>query len=162
MGAHRRKRSASREQSVRIVKPQQFDSDTPQTRGMRRAAAISHELAGADRIWAGLTAIDGHTATGKHHHGELETIIYVRSGSIRMQWGDNLEFEADADAGDFVYVSPFVPHKEINARGAVSEWVIVRNGRDPIVVNLEPVDPTQQEATEAIHGRRRADNSPVL
>lgn len=152
MCSHRTERSASGEQRVRIVKPQQFDSDTPQTRGMRRAAAISHELAGTDRIWAGLTTIEGHTATGKHHHGELETIIYVRSGGIRMQWGDNLEFEADADAGDFVYVSPFVPHREINARDAVSEWVIVRNGRDPIVVNLEPVDPAEQDGTEAIHG----------
>lgn len=156
MGTHRAERSASREHSVRIVKPQQFDSDTPQTRGMRRAAAISHELAGADRIWAGLTTVGAHTATGKHHHGELETIIYIRSGSIRMQWGDNLEFEADADAGDFVYVSPFVPHKEINAASAVSEWVIVRNGRDPIVVSLEPAGPTEQEATETIHGRRWA------
>jgi uncharacterized RmlC-like cupin family protein len=152
MCAHRTERGASGEQRVRIVKPQQFDRDTPQTRGMRRAAAISHQLAGTERIWAGLTTIDGHTATGKHHHGELETIIYVRSGGIRMQWGDNLEFEADADAGDFVYVSPFVPHREINARDAVSEWVIVRNGRDPIVVNLEPVDPAEQDATEAIHG----------
>ena len=55
-----------------------------------------------------------------------------------MRWGDRLEHEADAGAGDFIYVSPFVPHQEINPAAEASKWVIVRNGHDPIVVNLEP------------------------
>jgi uncharacterized RmlC-like cupin family protein len=148
---HENKHPSSQEKSVRIVKPGQFDSNTAQTEGMKRAAAISHDLAGANNIWAGFTTVDGHTATGKHHHGELETIIYVKTGSIKMQWGDNLEFEGDADAGDFVYVPPFIPHKEINAGSVVSEWIIVRNGRDPIVVNLEPANATEQKANDTIH-----------
>ncbi|BCL82269.1 mannose-6-phosphate isomerase [Ktedonobacteria bacterium brp13] len=152
MSTRETEHTSSQERSVRIIKPNQFDSNTAQTEGMKRAAAISHDLAGADKIWAGLTTVDGHTATGKHHHGELETIIYVKSGSIKMQWGDNLEFAADAEAGDFVYVPPFIPHKEINAGSVVSEWVIVRNGRDPIVVNLEPANPAEQQATDTIHG----------
>jgi uncharacterized RmlC-like cupin family protein len=152
MSTHETKHTSSQEKSVRIIKPHQFDSNTLQTEGMKRAAAISHDLAGANKIWAGLTTVEGHTATGKHHHGELETIIYVKSGSIKMQWGDNLEFEGDAEAEDFVYVPPFIPHKEINAGSVVSEWVIVRNGRDPIVVNLEPANQTEQEANDTIHG----------
>jgi uncharacterized RmlC-like cupin family protein len=151
MSTHETEHTSSQERSVCIRKPNQFDRNTVQTEGMKRAAAISHDLAGADKIWAGLTTIDGHTATGKHHHGELETVIYVKSGSITMQWGDNLEFAAHAEAGDFVYVPPFMPHKEINAGSVVSEWVIVRNGREPIVVNLEPANPTEQQANDTIH-----------
>ncbi|HTK10485.1 MAG TPA: cupin domain-containing protein [Ktedonobacteraceae bacterium] len=147
------KKRSSQEHGVRIIKPHQFDSNTPQTEGMKRAAAISHDLAGANAIWAGLTTVDAHIATGKHHHGELETIIYVKSGSIKMQWGDALEFEAEAEAGDFVYVPPFMPHKEINGGDVVSEWVIVRNGRDPIVVNLEPGTSAERKANDTIHGR---------
>jgi len=61
--------------------------------------------------------------------------------------------EADAGAGDFIYVSPFVPHQEINPADETSQWVIVRNGHDPIVVNLEPVDDAQREATRLAHPR---------
>ena len=49
------------------------------------------------------------------------------------------------------YVSPFVPHQEINPADEASKWVIVRNGHDPIVVNLEPIDETQQEASSLTH-----------
>src|SRR5713226_965528 len=96
-------------QGVRVIKPQQFDSNTPQTLGMQRVAAVSRELAGSQGIWAGVTVVSPHVASGKHHHGELETVIYVVSGHGKIRWGDHLEFEQDVDPGDFIYVPPFVP-----------------------------------------------------
>ena len=33
-----------------------------------------------------------------------------------MRWGERLEFVAEAGPGDFIYVPPYVPHQEINAR----------------------------------------------
>jgi len=30
--------------------------------------------------------------TGAHHHGELESVIYVVRGKARMRWGDHLRF----------------------------------------------------------------------
>jgi uncharacterized RmlC-like cupin family protein len=74
--------------------------------------------------------------TGPHHHGELETVLYVVRGRVRMRWGDQLEFSEEAVSGDFIYVPPYVPHQEINAGDEVCEAVVVRNGREPIVVNL--------------------------
>ena len=53
--------------------------------------------------------------TGPHHHGELETVLYVVKGRVRMRWGDQLEFSEEAKPGDFIYVPPYVPHQEINA-----------------------------------------------
>src|SRR5206468_7042819 len=66
--------------TVRIIKPHQFDANTAQTPGMQRLAAVSRELAGSQGIWGGITIVSPNTASGIHHHGEIETIIYVVSG----------------------------------------------------------------------------------
>ncbi len=141
--------------SVRVVKPHEFDSNTPQTPGMQRVAAVSQELAGSAGIWAGVTVVDPHIASGRHHHGELETVIYVVSGHGRIRWWvDNEMHEEDVEPGDFIYVPPFVPHQEINPADTPSQWVIVRNAQEPVVVNLDPVDDqAQQAANDATHGK---------
>ncbi len=125
--------------TVHVIKPQEFDRNTAQTPGMQRTAAVSGELAGSKGIWAGVTVIEPQTTSGVHHHGKLETIIYIISGKIVMRWGEHMEFEREAEAGDFVYVPPFAPHKEINnSPDTPSHWVVVRNAQEAIVVNLEP------------------------
>jgi uncharacterized RmlC-like cupin family protein len=126
-----------RDQGIRIVRHDQLDSNTPQTEGMQRAAAITGVSAGAKKIWAGTVAIDRNTKTGAHHHGELESVIYVVIGKARMRWGDRLEYYAEAGPGDFIFVPPYVPHQEINASGEGRLLcVLVRNDQQPIVVNL--------------------------
>jgi uncharacterized RmlC-like cupin family protein len=127
-----------RENGVKIIRADQLDSNTPQTPGMNRAAAITHARTGASKLWAGTVNIHANARTGPHHHGELESVIYVVSGKARMRWGERLEYVADAGPGDFIYVPPFVPHQEINAsREELLSCVIVRSGQEPVVVNLE-------------------------
>jgi uncharacterized RmlC-like cupin family protein len=136
-----------RENGVRIIKSTDLDPNTPQTPGMSRAAAINHARAGANKLWAGTVNIQPNAKTGAHHHGELESIIYVISGRARMRWGDNLEYFAEAEAGDFIYVPPFVPHQEINAsRDEPLMCVLVRSDQEPIVVNIdmEPVEKPEE------------------
>ena len=123
---------------VRVVRSGELDLDTPQTPGMTRAAAITHASAGANKLWAGTVTVHPNAKTGPHHHGKLESIIYVISGRARMRWGERLEFVAEAEPGDFIYVPPFVPHQEINAsQDEALTCVIVRNDQEPIVVNLD-------------------------
>jgi uncharacterized RmlC-like cupin family protein len=137
---------------VRIIKPSMFDSSTAQTPGMQRAAAVSRQLAGSEGLWAGVTVVQPNVASGVHHHGEQETVIYVVSGKGMMRWGDNMEFEGEVEPGDFIFVPPFVPHQEINpSPDTPSQWVIVRNSQEPIVVNLEPLTATVQAANDATH-----------
>jgi uncharacterized RmlC-like cupin family protein len=136
-----------REHGVKIIRADQLDSNTPQTPGMNRAAAITHARTGANKLWAGTVTIDANAKTGAHHHGELESVIYVVSGRARMRWGEHLEYVADAGPGDFIYVPPFVPHQEINAnRQEPLSCVIVRSGQEPVVVNLEiaPAEPPEE------------------
>ena len=138
------KQEAAREQRVRVIKPQQFDANTPQTPGMARVAAVSKQVAGSQGLWAGVTVVAPNVASGIHHHGETETVIYVISGQAKMRWGDRMQFEEDVEAGDFIYVPPFAPHQEINpSPDTPSQWVIVRNSQEPIVVNLDPFDVAQ-------------------
>jgi uncharacterized RmlC-like cupin family protein len=136
-----------RTKGVRIVKAAELDFNTPQTPGMTRAAAIDFARAGAKKLWAGTVSVQPNAKTGAHHHGHLESIIYVVKGRARMRWGERLEFVAEADAGDFIYVPPFVPHQEINARtDEPLECVLVRSDQELVVVNLEiePAEPPEQ------------------
>src|SRR6516162_9118268 len=63
-----------------------------------------HDRARAEKLWAGTVVIHPKAKTGAHHHGPVESVIYVVSGKARMKWGDRLEFTAEAGPGDFIYV----------------------------------------------------------
>jgi len=139
---------------VRIVGEDELDLNTPQTPGMNRAAAITAASVGAEKLWAGTVTISPNAKTGAHHHGELESVIYVVRGKARMRWGEALEFIAEAGPGEFIYVPPFVPHQEINASSDEAlECVLVRSGQDPIVVNLdiEPVELPNVSWQDGLH-----------
>ncbi|HEX2689271.1 MAG TPA: cupin domain-containing protein [Kofleriaceae bacterium] len=137
-----------RTDGVRVVKAGTLDPNTAQTPGMTREAAITRARVGAEKLWAGTVTIQPKAKTGAHHHGDLESVIYVVKGRARMRWGDNLEFLAEAGPGDFIYVPPFVPHQEINAADELLECVLLRSGQDPVVVNL---DIAPAEAPEEVH-----------
>ncbi len=135
-----------RELGVRIVSHDRLDPNTPQTPGMHREAAVSRASVAAEKIWAGTVKIEPGAKTGPHHHGELESVIYVVHGRARMRWGDRLEFASEAGPGDFIYVPPHVPHQEINAsEDEPLSCVVVRSGQEPIVVNLD-LTPVQDPA----------------
>jgi uncharacterized RmlC-like cupin family protein len=130
-----------REHGVRIVRAGTLDTNTPETPGMTRAAAITAARAGADKLWAGTVDIQPDARTGAHHHGHLESVIYVLSGQARMRWGERLEYAAEAGPGDFIYVPPYVPHQEINASPAAPlSCVVVRSDQEAVVVNLDLPD----------------------
>jgi len=138
-----------RTQGVRVVSADTLDTNTPQTPGMNRAAAIDYARVGAQKLWAGTVTIHPNAKTGAHHHGALESVIYVVKGRARMRWGERLEFVAEAGAGDFIYVPPYVPHQEINASTEEPlECVLVRSDNEAVVVNL---DIAPVESPEEVH-----------
>jgi uncharacterized RmlC-like cupin family protein len=67
------------ENGVKIVPAADLDPNTPQTTGMTRAAAITHARTGASKLWAGTVVVQPNAKTGPHHHGDLETVLYIRS-----------------------------------------------------------------------------------
>ncbi|MFD6156912.1 cupin domain-containing protein [Nocardia sp. NPDC060256] len=138
---------AWRDNGVRVIKADSLDSNTAQTPGMDRAAAINAARVGAQKIWAGTVTIHPNAKTGAHHHGELESVIYVLRGRARMRWGARLEFVAEAEPGDFIFVPPYVPHQEINAStDEPLECVLVRSDSEAVVVNLD-IEPVEKPDT---------------
>ena len=139
-----------RSEGVRVIPASSLDPNTAQTPGMNRAAAINFARVGAEKLWAGTVTIHPNAKTGAHHHGPVESVIYVVSGKARMRWGEQLEFIAEAGPGDFIYVPPFVPHQEINASDEEPlSCVLVRSGQEPVVVNLEL--PNTEPNPEEVH-----------
>src|SRR5260370_37641462 len=123
---------------VQVIPGDQLDTNTAQTPGMNRAAAINLARVGAQKIWAGTVDIHPNAKTGVHHHGALESVIYVVRGRARMRWGNRLEYVAEAGPGDFIFVPPYVPHQEINASTDERlECVLVRSDNEAVVVKLE-------------------------
>ena len=147
---------------VRVVPGDRLDPNTAQTPGMDRKAAINFARVGAQKLWAGTVVIHPKAKTGAHHHGPVESVIYVVSGRARMKWGDRLEFTAEAGPGDFIYVPPYVPHQEINANDDEPlSCVLCRSGQDPVVVNLDlpNVEPNPEEVhwVDSIHPAPKGD-----
>jgi uncharacterized RmlC-like cupin family protein len=144
-----------RTEGVRVIPGDALDTNTPQTPGMTRAAAVTHDRTGSEKLWAGTFTVHPGAKTGPHHHGELETVIYVIRGQARMRWGANLEFTDEAGPGGFIFVPPFVPHQEINALDDEPlECVVARSGQEPIVVNLDidgVVEPEHVPWVDAAH-----------
>ena len=137
------------------------------TRGRTRpghAADFRHDEGCSDhtrnhrshQLWAGTVIVQPDARIGPHHHGELETVLYIVKGRARICWGDHLEFSEEAGAGDFIYVPPYVPHQEINAREDEScEAVVVRSGQNPKVVNLGRIE-AEVEIIEGFVGIAKA------
>lgn len=132
---------------VRVVPGDQLDGNVPSTPGMDRKAAINFARVGAQKLWAGTVHIHPDAKTGAHHHGPLESVIYVVKGRARMRWGNQLEFTAEAGPGDFIYVPPYVPHQEINASAEeVLECVLCRSDGQAVAVNID-IEPVEKPET---------------
>lgn len=129
------------ERRVRVVAPEELSSDTPQTPGMLRRVAFDGRNPDARILSGFLSRVGPGAATGAHHHGEQETILYVLEGTARYRWGDRLEHEIQAPPGSFVFIPGGMVHQELNAsEEEPTTWVVVRSAVDPIVVNLPELD----------------------
>ena len=130
---------------VRVIRGDGLDPAAAQTPGMFRQVAIDHARVGARKIWAGTVSIAPDAKTGVHHHGALESVIFVIRGRARMRWGDRLDYVAEAGPGDFIFVPPYVPHQEINADPSEPlECVLVRSDNEAVVVNITGIDPVER------------------
>ncbi len=133
--------------SVRIVRRDQLSNDTAQTSGLFRQVAFDSRNPDAKVLSAFLTTVQPGAATGAHHHGDQETILYVLEGTARYRWGDHLEHIVEAGPGDFVFIPPHTVHQEINGSADnPTVWVVTRSDPDPIVVNLPELDQFAESA----------------
>ncbi|HWE88915.1 MAG TPA: cupin domain-containing protein [Pseudonocardiaceae bacterium] len=119
------------------VRSRNLSDATAQTPGMRRRAAISRGATGAEAIWMGENTVHGGVASDNHHHGESETGIYVLSGHPVFVFAEgDTERRIETEPGDYVFVPPFVPHREENPGDEDAVVILARSTQEAIVVNL--------------------------
>lgn len=128
---------------VRHVKASEISSDTAQSEGLRRFAALSGSSVGAEKLWMGETHAAPQSASDNHHHGDSETAIYVRSGNPEFVFHDGSgEVRIAAAPGDYVFIPPYLPHREENPDpDTTAEVVIARSSQEAIVINLSALYP---------------------
>ena len=125
----------------------QLDPNVPSTAAMDRKAAINFARVVARNYGRARASIRPDAKTGAHHHGHLESIIFVVKGKARMRWGEHPQFTAEAGPGDFIFVPPYVPHQEINAsRDEVLDCVLVRSDGEAVAINLD-IEPVEKPET---------------
>ena len=123
---------------IKVVKAASRSCDTPDTKGMNRQVAISGSRSGSQRLWAGTNHIKPGELTGPHHHGDLESVIFIISGHALMRWGERLEYITKAGPADFLLVPAWTPHQELNASDTEDlHCALVRSGTEEVVVNLD-------------------------
>ena len=91
---------------VRRIRPDER-TEGPATAGMIREEAVA-----TGSMWAGLVRTAPGMMSGWHHHGDFESVIYVTTGALVMEFGPGGLETLDAQPGDFVYVAPGAVHRE--------------------------------------------------
>jgi len=139
---------------LRHIRAADLTGDTKQTSGMTRLEAVSGKTVGATKVWMGQTHVAPATNSGDHHHGETETSIYVVSGRPVFVFADGEEeVRLETGPGDYIFVPPYVPHREENPGPDEAVVVIARSSQEAIVVNLDSLWPPA--------GRREAGPGPA-
>jgi uncharacterized RmlC-like cupin family protein len=102
---------------------------------------IREEALSTGSVWAGFVRTEPGMASGWHHHAEYDSVIYVISGRLRMEFGrGGLDME-DAGVGDFIHVPKGAVHRESNPLDQEATLIVVRAGTGEPVVNVEGPEP---------------------
>ena len=124
------------------VRHGELSGDTRQTPGMTRLEAVSGKIVGSEKVWMGQTHVAPGTNSGDHHHGDTETAIYVLSGNPAFVFADGeQEVRLNTEPGDYIFVPPYVPHREENPGTEEAVVIIARSSQEGVVVNLESLWP---------------------
>ena len=115
---------------------------TAQTGGMRRLEALSGRTVGTSKLWMGQVHVAPAATSDDHHHGESESGIYIVSGHPEFVFleeadGEWVERRLRTSPGDYIYVPPWVPHREENPDPEHEALIVLaRTTQEAIVVNL--------------------------
>jgi uncharacterized RmlC-like cupin family protein len=116
---------------VRVIREGQRIIGAP-TSGMIREEAVSTQ-----GMWAGFVRTEPGMASGWHHHGDYESVIYVMSGRLRMEFGAGGRDVEETEVGDFLYVPKGTVHREINPLDEEGTLIVARSGTGPPVINVD-------------------------
>ena len=78
--------------------------------------------------------------SGWHHHGGHDTIVYVISGHVAIEFGEGGRRAVQAGAGDFLVIPSGLVHRESTPGQEPSRSVVIRAGGDgPPTIEVDGV-----------------------
>lgn len=120
----------SGQDQIRVVTPGDRTAGPP-TPGMDRQQAFA-----SDDLWAGFVRTESGMVSDWHHHGGYESVIYVLTGTLELEFGPDGSEVVQARPGDFVRVPKGVVHRERNPSAEPADIVVVRAGRGESTHNV--------------------------
>lgn len=95
-------------------------ADTDSQPGIKREEAFAKP-----GLWAGRSTTEPGVTSGWHHHGEADTVVYVLSGTVVIEFGDDT---VKASAGEFLVIPSGLVHRESTPSDGPSRSVVIRAG----------------------------------
>lgn len=122
------------------------------TAGPITPGQIRKKAYAADGIWVGechVTALNEPSQW--HHHANYDSIMYMLSGRIRVDWGGHGEKSFEMEAGDYAFFPRAAIHRaQILEGGDDVRYVFVRLGSGESVVNVDGPGYVDMETGERV------------
>ena len=103
-----------------------------QTPGMTREEAFC-----SSSFWAGIARTAPGNVSGWHHHGAWDTIAYVITGEVHLEYGPGGQSVAHARSGDHLFIPKGEIHRESNPADVEQTLAIFRIGEGPVVIAVD-------------------------
>jgi uncharacterized RmlC-like cupin family protein len=124
---------------ISIVRP---DATTPTRQQLPYFVGISATTTGATGISMHLVMIPPGGTAEPHSHANHETAIYLLQGRVETRYGQGLKQTKIAEAGDFIFVPPGVPHQPRNLSADEAAYALVARNDPNEQENVVLYDPT--------------------
>jgi len=98
--------------------------------GLTYLAGISGESAGSKNISMIIATMPPGARAKAHLHRGIETAIYLIEGEVETWFGPELGEHVVCRAGDYVYISPDLPHLVLNRSDRPCRAVITHTAAD--------------------------------
>jgi uncharacterized RmlC-like cupin family protein len=79
-------------------------------------------------LWAGRSTTEPGVTSGWHHHGEADMIVYVLSGTVVIEFGEEGTDAVEAGEGEFLVIPSGLVHRESTPTDGPSKSVVIRTG----------------------------------
>ena len=104
-----------------------------QWNGIRYKLGLSARNVGAKQLSMNVAVVPPGGVAFAHVHVDFEVMLYILEGRVRHEYGPDLRYTVDHEAGDFIFIEPGVPHEVLNlsatepvvavvARSSADEW----------------------------------------
>jgi len=98
--------------------------------GLTYLAGLTGGTAGSTGISMTLVVMPPGARAKTHLHHGIETAVYVVEGQAEMYFGESLDEHLVANAGDYVYVPPEMPHLVMNRSSTVCRAIVAHTAAD--------------------------------